>query len=126
VPTGKGAGELLIEVQSPPDIGLARRFFIKQGHVEKTDTLPIFEEKARNLDNDPRPEFSGQRYSGEQWDDGKGHYFTSYSPMLYYEVRPTGLVLDTALTKRKAITQYGVFRGFGYSEKPGIRIKRPE
>ncbi len=126
VPTGKGAGELLLEVQSPPDLGLARRFFIRQGQVIKTDTLPIFEQKARNLDNDPHPELGGRRYSGEQWDDRKGHYFTSYSPILYYEMRPAGLVLDTALTKRKAIAQYGVFRGFGYSAKPGIRIKRPE
>jgi hypothetical protein len=126
VPTGRGSGELLIEVQSPLDLGLARRFFIKNGHVIKTDTLPVFEEKARNLDEDPRSELGGYRYSGEQWDDGKGHYFTSYNPKLYYEIRPTGLLLDTALTKRRAIEQFGVFRGFAYSEKPGIRIKKPE
>lgn len=125
VPTGQGAGELLLGIQIPPDLGFARRFFIKNGHVVKTDTLPISEEKARNLDTDSRLEIGGRRYSGEVWDDGKGHYYTSYNPKLYYEVRPTGLVLDTALTKRKAIAQYGVFRGFEYSDKPGIRIKQP-
>lgn len=126
VPTGQGAGELLLGIESPPDLGFARRFFIKAKHIVKADTLPIFEEKARNLDEDPRPELGGRRYSGEVWDDGKGHYYTSYSPKLYYEVRPTGLVLDTALTKRKAIAQYGVFRGFEYSDKPGIRVKQPK
>jgi hypothetical protein len=124
VPTGQGAGELLLGIQIPPDVGFTRRFFIKDGHVAKTDTLPAFEEKARNLDTDSHLEIGGYRYSGEVWDDGKAHYYTSYNPKLYYEMRPTGLVLDTALTKRKAIAQYGVFRGFDYSDKPGIRVKQ--
>jgi hypothetical protein len=125
VPTSKDSGELLVLFNNRPSKDLARRFFIKSQQVIKIDTLLTFDGPAHDVDKDGKQEFSGLYDYGEVWDDGKGHYFTSYNPKLYYEIRPTGLVLDTALTRRKAIARYGVFRGFEYSDKPGIHVKQP-
>lgn len=124
LPTKPGRGELLVRVASPPDLDIVRRFFLAGQRVTRIDTLPAFDEAASNLDSDSLLEFSGYRHAGEVWDDGSGHARTSYNPKLYYEVRPTGLVLDSVLTKQKAIAHYGVFRGFQYSDKPGIRLKK--
>ena len=126
LPTQQAKGELLVRIASPPYLDIVRRFFINGSQVVKIDTLPAFDETAKNLDKDSLLEFGGYRTTSEVWDDGKGHFWTSYNPKLYYEIRPTGLVLDSVLTKQKAIAQYGVFRGFNYSDKPGISIKRPE
>jgi hypothetical protein len=125
LPTAQAKGELLVRVASPPDLDIVRRFLVNGPRVTRIDTLPAFDEAAKNLDKDLLLEFSGYQASSAVWDDDKGHYWTSYNPKLYYEIRPTGLVLDSALTKQKAIAQYGVFRGFTYSEKPGISIKKP-
>ena len=124
LPTGPGRGELLVRVASPPNFDLVRRFLLDGPRVTRLDTLPAFDEAARNLDGDSLLEFSGYRSSGEVWEDADGHMWTSYNPKLYYEVRPTGLVLDSVLTKQKALAQYGVFRGFEYSDKPGVRLKK--
>jgi hypothetical protein len=125
LPTAQAKGELLVRVASPPDLDIVRRFLVNGPRVTRIDTLPAFDEAAKNLDNDPLLEFSGYQASSAVWDNDKGHYWTSYNPELYYEIRPTGLALDSALTKQKAIARYGVFRGFTYSEKPGISIKKP-
>jgi hypothetical protein len=125
LPTAHAKGALLIRIANPPDLDIVRRFLINGQRVIRIDTLPAFDEAAQNLDEDPLLEFGGYQASSAVWDDDKGHYWTSYNPKLYYEIRPTGLVLDSALTKQKAIAQYGVFRGFTYSEKPGISIKKP-
>lgn len=124
LPTGPGRGELLVRLASPPNLDIVRRFFLDGQRVTHLDTLPAFDEAARNLDSDSLLEFSGYRNSGEVWEDDDGHRRTSYNPLLYYEIRPTGLVLDSTLIKQKALARYGVFRGFQYSDKPGIRLKK--
>ena len=122
VPTGLGRGELLVRVATPPDLDFLRRFVVSGQHVVCRDTLPAFNERARNLDQDPALEFSGVRYSSEViGDDGHGYLSTTYSPLLCYEVRPTGLVLDTALTIRRTRARYGKFYGFKYLKKQVIR-----
>lgn len=123
--TGRGRGELLVRVASPPDFDLVRRFAVSGQHVSCRDTLPAFDASARNLDRDAWLEYGGYRQSGEQWTDEQGHFWQAYNPRLYYEQRPTGLVLDAALTQRKALAQYGVFRGYRFSENPGVRVHRP-
>lgn len=123
VPTGRSQGELLVRVASPPDFDFVRRFLVAGHHIICRDTLPTFDGPARNLDRDAAPEYDGFRQSGEVWTDGQGYFWQAYNPRLYYERRPTGLVLDSALTRRRALARYGVFRGFRYSDKPGIRIK---
>ncbi|MGI4833528.1 MAG: hypothetical protein ACRYFK_08720 [Janthinobacterium lividum] len=120
VSAGPGAGQLLVAFNNRPSKDLARRFYVQQGRVTKIDTLLTFDGPAKDVDGDGRREFSGFYDYGEVWDDAQGRRHRVYVPTLYYEIRPTGLVLDSALTKRRAIAQYGAFYGFTYSADPVI------
>ncbi|QKG56368.1 hypothetical protein GKZ68_06800 [Hymenobacter sp. BRD128] len=115
IPTGPGRGELLIAYDNRPLKALARRFFIEPDRVAHIDTLLTFDGPARDVDHDGRAEFSGFYSWGEQWEDTRGRR-RMYIPTLYYEVRPSGLVLDSALTQRKAKAQYGAFYGYKDSD----------
>jgi hypothetical protein len=123
IPTGKDAGELLVLFNNRPSRDLVRRFSIRGRRVTKIDTLLTFDGPARDVDGDGKREFSGIQDYGEVWDDEQGRRRGAYNPTLYYEVRPTGLVLDSMLTRRKARAQYGKFYGFKYSHKPVILVK---
>lgn len=120
IPTGPGRGELLTAFDNRPLKALARRFFIEPGRVARIDTLLTFDGPARDVDQDGRPEFSGFYSWGEQWEDAQGRLRQLYVPTLYYEVRPGGLLLDSALTQRKAKARYGAFYGYQDSDKPVI------
>ncbi len=123
IPTGPDSGELLVLFNNRPSKDRARRFFIRGRRVTKIDTLLTFDGPATDVDGDGRREFSGYQDHGEVWDDAQGRHRQSYNPTLYYEVRPTGLVLDSALTRRKVRARYGKFYGFTYSDKPVILAK---
>lgn len=123
VPTGKDAGELLVLFNNRPSKDLARRFFIRGQRITKIDTLLTFDGPARDVDGGGKREFSGYLDYGEVWDDEQGRHRCTYNPTLYYEVCPTDLALDSALTMRKARAQYGKFYGFNYSAKPVILVK---
>ncbi len=102
VPTGHGNGELLIAFNNRPSKDLARRFTITNSTVVKIDTLLTFDGPARDVDSDGKLEFARINDYGEEWQDEQGRIRQMYIPRLYYEVRPSGLVLDSALTNRKA------------------------
>ena len=134
IPTGEGNGELLVAFNNRPSLELARRFLIFKGQVAKIDTLITFNGPAKDWDHDGKLEYNGIADSGEEWNDAQGHYWLAYNPRLYYEIRPAGLVLDSALTEHNARADYGIFQGFRYSETPGIlasklpkasRLRRP-
>ncbi len=125
VPMGPGAGELLVAFNNRPSKELARRFYIKNNQVIKIDTLLTFNGPAKDVDNDGKLEFAGFGGFGEEWDDDQGRHRQTYNPVLYYELRPTGLVLDSVLTRRKILAQYGVFQGFDASDSPGILMEKP-
>ena len=121
VPGAAGTGSLLVAFSNRPALDLVRCFRLVGARVTRPDTLPLFFGPARNLDADAAPEFAGVRGYGETWDGERpGQRWTSYVPVLYYESRPTGLALDSALTQRRNRQIYGVFRGYRYSEAPGI------
>lgn len=124
LPTGPAMGELLVAYSGRPNRDKVRRFRIKGQRVVRIDTLTAFDGPARNLDQDAWLEYRGYADYGESWDDAQGHHQT-YNPLLCYEVRPTGLVLDTALTIRRNRARYGKFYGYRYSEKPVIITKQP-
>ena len=124
VPAGPDAGELLLAYSNRPNRDQARRFRIQGQRITRIDTLTTFEGPATNLDQDAWLEYAGYADYGEEWDDAQGHHLT-YNPLLCYEVRPTGLVLDTALTIRRNRARYGKFYGYRYSEKPMITVKQP-
>jgi len=123
LPTGPNAGELLVAFSSRPAKDRARRFRIQGSEVVSIDTLLTFDGPARDIDHDGRLEFAGLYDYGEEWDDEQGRRRQLYNPTLYYEVRATGLALDSALTKRKATAKYGAFYGYKASDKPVIYAK---
>jgi hypothetical protein len=123
LPTGRGSGELLVAFNNRPSKELARRFFIKDFRVAKIDTLLTFSGPATDVDKDGKLEYAGFYDFGETWQDEKGRNRQLYIPTLYYEVRPSGLVLDSALTKQKTKAQFGAFYGYKYSDKPIIYAK---
>lgn len=124
LPTGRGSGELLVAFNNRPSKELARRFFIKDFRVVKVDTLLTFSGPATDLDKDGKLEYAGFYDFSETWQDEQGRTRQPYVPTLYYEVRPSGLFLDSVLTKRKAKAQYGAFYGYEDSDKPVIYAKQ--
>jgi len=123
VPTGKGSGELMVAYNNRPLKDLARRFFIKGQRVIKIDTLLTFDSPPRDEDGDGKMELAGIWDYGEEWTDEQGRVRRSYNPTLFYEVRPTGLALDSALIIRRARAEFGKFYGFEYSDKPVVFAK---
>lgn len=123
IPKGEHDGELLVAYDNRPSKELARRFYISSGHVAKMDTLPAFNAPAKDRDHDGKPEYAGFYDFGEEWDDAAGRHRMTYTPTLYYEVGPTGLVLDSALTQRMARENYGVFLGYKSTSQPGVPTK---
>ena len=121
LPTGPGAGQLLVAFSHRPSKDLARRFYLQNGQVTKIDTLLTFDGPARIIAG--KREFSGFYDYGEVWDDAQGRHRRMYVPTLYYEVRPTGLVLDSVLIKARATARYGAFYGFKDSAEPVILEK---
>ena len=124
VPTSGGNGDLLVAFSNRPSKELARRFHIRNNQIAKIDTLLTFNGPAKDYDQDGKLEFAGFYDFGEEWDDEKGQHRMMYVPTLYYEVRPTGLVLDSVLTKRKVLAEYGVFQGFEDVGQPGILVQQ--
>ncbi|MBO2011839.1 hypothetical protein [Hymenobacter negativus] len=123
IPTGQTDGELLVAFDNRPSKELARRYFIQNNRVTRIDTILTFNGPAKNYDQDAELEFAGFYGYGEEWDDEKGQHRMMYVPTLYYKVRPTGLVFDSVLTKRKVLAEYGVFQGFKDKGQPGIAVK---
>lgn len=124
IPTGHANGELLVAFDNRPSKELAKRFHITDGHIAKIDTLPVFNGPAKNLDKDSQMEVAGALAYSEEWDDEHGNDYVSYDPTLYYEIWPTGLVLDSVLTRQKIKEEYGVFKGFAYAEHLEVLVSR--
>lgn len=124
IPTGQTDGELLVAFDNRPSKELARRYFIRNNQISKIDTIPAFDSPAKDEDHDGKLEYNGIEDSSEIWDDEQGHRRRAYNPVLYYEIRPAGLVLDSALTERKARADYGVFQGFHYTGTPGVLFSK--
>ena len=124
IPAGPKSGELLVAFNNRPNKELARRFTIHNGLVVKIDTLLTFDGPAKDVDGDGKLEFSGAYDYSQETGDGQGHMRKTYDPILYYEQRPTGLVLDSALTIRRGIARFGKFYGFDSSEEILVPLER--
>ncbi|MCI1189365.1 hypothetical protein MON38_18225 [Hymenobacter sp. DH14] len=124
IPTGQMGGELLVAFNKPPSKELARRYFIQNHQIVRIDTILTFDGPAKDWDHDGKQEFKGALAYSELWDDEQGKRWTTYDPTLYFEIRPTGLVMDSALTKQKIKEEYGVFMGFNPSEKSGVLLSK--
>ena len=97
-------------------------FKVHQDKIVSTEKLPSFISKASNLDTDDNLEFAGFWDWGETW--GDNGTLTAYNPIIYYELKPSGITFDSTLTISKNKEIYGNFHGFKYNEK--VEIKTSE
>jgi len=114
--------EILIEVNDRPSKNYLKYFNVHQDKIVSTEKLPTFISKASNLDMDDNLEFAGFWDWGETW--GDNGTLTAYNPILYYEFKPSGIIMDSTLTISKNKEIYGDFHGFEYNEK--VEIKTSE
>lgn len=114
--------EILVEVNDRPSKNYLLYFKVRQDKVVSTERLPTFISKASNLDTDDNLEFAGFWDWGETW--GENGSLTAYNPLIYYELKPSGLSLDSTLTILKNKEIYGNFYGFEYNEKIEIRTSQ--
>jgi hypothetical protein len=114
--------EILVEVNDRPSKNYLKYFKVYQDKIVSTEKLPTFISRASNLDTDDNLELAGFWDWGETWDENG--LLTAYNPLIYYELRPSGITLDSTLTVSKNKEIYGDFQGFKYNEK--IEIKTSE
>lgn len=107
--------ELLIESDERPGKNLIYGFCIKEGRIEKIDTLPTFLTIPKDLDYDNKLEYAGFWDYGEVWEDSI--VMTNYNPIVFYEITETGITLDSLTTIAVNTHIYGNFYGFYYNEQ---------
>jgi len=114
--------EILVEVNDRPSKNYLKYFKVHIDKIVNTEKLPTFISSASNLDADYNLELAGFWDWGETWVDNGS--LTAYNPIIYYELRPSGITLDSTLTINKNKEIYGDFHGFKYNEK--VEIKTSE
>ncbi len=116
--------EILVEVNDRPNKNYLKYFRVYQGNIVQTEKFPTFISHAANLDTDNNLEYAGFWDWGETWGDNGS--MTTYNPIIYYELKPSGIFLDSVLTVEKNTDIYGTFYGFSYNEKAEIKTNRIE
>jgi hypothetical protein len=111
--------EILVEINDRPSKNYLKYFKVCQDKIVSIEKLPTFISKASNQDKDSNLEFAGYTYWGETWGDAGTATF--YNPIIYYELRPSGITLDSTLTISKNKEIYGDFHGFKYNEKVEVK-----
>jgi hypothetical protein len=106
-PIGKETFEILVEVNNRPSKNYLIYIKVRQDKIVGIEKLPTFIAGASNLDSDDYLEFAGFWDNGETW--GENYALTTYNPIIYYELRPEGITLDTTLTNTKDKEIYGDF-----------------
>lgn len=114
--------EILVEVNNRPSKNYLKYFKVHQDKIVDTEKLPTFISSASNLDTDDNLELAGFWDFGETW--GNNGSLTAYNPIIYYELRPNGITLDSSLTISKNKGIYGEFQGFKYNEKVEIKTSK--
>lgn len=111
--------EIFVEVNDRPSKNYLKYLRVHQDKIVSIEKLPTFISKASNLDTDDHLEFAGFGDWGETWGDNGS--FTGYNPIIYYELKPSGITLDSNLTISKNTEIYGNFHGFKHNEKVEIK-----
>lgn len=109
--TGTNSFELLLETDGRPQVNGLLHLQIRNDTVIRADRLPIFITKAVNLDTDPALEYAGSIGYPEA-----SETYLPYSPIVYYELHPDGIRIDSVLTQQRNAIIYGKFHGFEYRE----------
>lgn len=111
--------EILVEVNDRPSKNYLKHFKVHQDKIVSIEKLQTFISGAANLDKDENLEFAGFGDRGETWGDNGS--LTAYNPIIYYELKPSGIVLDSTLTISKSKEVYGDFYGFKYDSEVVIK-----
>lgn len=114
--------EILVEVNDRPNKNYLQYLKVYQDKIVSKEKMPTFISSATNLDTDNYSEFAGFWDWGETWSDNGS--LTAYNPIIYYELRPNGITLDSTLTISKNKEIYGEFHGFNYNEKVKIKTSK--
>jgi DNA-binding transcriptional regulator WhiA len=114
--------EVLVEVNDRPSKNYLKYFRVHQDKIVSTEKLPTFISRASNLDTDDNLELAGFWDWGETWGDNGS--LTAYNPIIYYELKPSGITLDSTLTISKNKEIFGGFHGFKYNEKVEIKTSK--
>jgi hypothetical protein len=116
--------EILVEVNDRPSKNYLKYFKVHQDNIINMEQLPTFISSALNLDTDENLELAGFWDWGETWSDNGS--LTAYNPIIYYELKPNGITLDSPLTISKNKEIYCDFHGFNYNEKVEIKSSETE
>jgi hypothetical protein len=114
--------EVLVEINDRLLKNYVKYFKVFEDQIIYTEKMPTFISSATNLDEDGNLELAGYWGAGETW--GNNYSLTGYDPIIYFEIKPTGIMLDSALTISKNREFYADFYGFKYNEK--IEFKTSE
>ncbi len=112
--------EILVEVNDRPSKNYLKYFKVHKDKIVRIEKLPTFISKPSNLDTDDNLELAGFWEWGEMF--GENYSLTAYNPIIYYELRPSGITLDSALTISINKEIYGCFHGFDYNENVEIKM----
>lgn len=102
--------EILIGLLPQPDQSCILRLIADAQQQYQLDTLPFFLGNHFNADSDSFLEFMGFLSPIKPYCSECDSAF--YNPLLFYEMRDTGFVLDSATTQKWAKQHYGNFYGF--------------
>lgn len=120
-PVDKETFEVFVEVNNRPHKNYLKYFRVHQDKIIRTEEFPTFIAAASNLDTDAHLEFAGFLDWGEVW--GKSVALTAYNPIIYYELKPNEISLDSTLTINKNKEIYEGFHGFSYNQKVEVHYK---
>lgn len=106
---------ILLEFDDRPDKNKVLALSIRNGKVERIDTIPVLDNKPLDIDDDLFLEVYGTKHLVEAYclncDSGY------YNPTLVYKITENGVFLDTANTIKTNKEFWGDFYGFEIQNK---------
>jgi hypothetical protein len=109
--------ELLFYVNDIPSIDYLNLIVIDQYKVIKNEFIPNPETSPKDFDSDGKLELVGLMCYVETAAKDNGVVYISYIPILVYEIRNEGIILDSIETQKVNIDAYGKFHGYAISEE---------
>lgn len=103
---------LLIERDDRPLINKMDVFKIEENNIDTIFSIPLFEQKGKDLDEDGVIEYAGYLESTE----GRYPDKHPYNPVFVYELSNTNLRFDSSATEQLNKKIYGSFHGYQLNE----------
>ncbi len=105
--------EIFLEIDDRPNRNFLQMLKIQLDKVIDSQKIPKFFHNPYQIVNG-KCLFVGMWDYSEGWTNGKDSVYSTYNPYLYYEITKTGIVLDSAVTRKINKEIYGDF--YGYTE----------